>query len=45
MKRLMMTAFLLGNVLAASASTVNWGAASASSVDNTKITTGTMYLL
>ena len=45
MKRLMMTALLLGNALAASASTVNWGAATATSVDNTKITTGTMYLL
>ena len=41
----MMTALLLGNALAASASTVNWGAATATSVDNTKITTGTMYLL
>ena len=40
-----MTALLLGNALAASASTVNWGAATATSVDNTKITTGTMYLL
>ena len=41
----MMTALLLGNALAASASTVNWGAATATSVDNTKITSGTMYLL
>ena len=41
----MMTALLLGNALAASASTVNWGAATATSVDSTKITTGTMYLL
>ena len=45
MKRLMMTAFLLGSVLAASASTVNWGAASASAVDSTQITSGKMYLL
>ena len=45
MKILISTAFLLGGVLAASASTVNWGAASATAVDNTKITTGTMYLL
>ena len=45
MKRLMMTALLLGNALVASASTVNWGAATATSVDSTKITTGTMYLL
>ena len=45
MKRLMMTALLLGNALAASASTVNWGAATAASVDNTQITTGKMYLL
>ena len=41
----MMTALLLGNALVASASTVNWGAATATSVDSTKITTGTMYLL
>ena len=45
MKKLMMTAFLLGGVLAASASTVNWGAATATSVDSTRITTGKMYLL
>ena len=45
MKRLITTALLLGNALAASASTVNWGAATASSVDSTQITSGTMYLL
>ena len=45
MKRLILTALLLGNALAASASTVNWGAATASSVDSTQITSGKMYLL
>ena len=45
MKRLMMTAFLLGGVLAASASTVNWGAASKTAVDDEQITSGKMYLL
>ena len=45
MKAITVTALLLGCTLAASASTVNWGAATATSVDSTKITTGTMYLL
>ena len=45
MKAIMTTALLLGCTLAASASTVNWGAASASAVDREQITTGTMYLL
>ena len=45
MKKLIMTAMLLGGFPATFASTVNWGAASATSVDGSRITSGTMYLL
>ncbi len=45
MKKLFVIAAAVGLSLAASASTVSWGAYSATTIDSSKITSGTFYLM
>ena len=45
MKKLFVVAAAIGLSFAATASTVKWGAANATSVDSSKITAGTFYLM
>ena len=45
MKKLFVLAIAIGMSLVVGASTVTWGAASATAIDSTKIATGTFYLM